>query len=360
MKRIAIMTTGGNCSGLNAVIRAVTVGAATRGHKVIGIIDGTDGLFTGAKETVKLTPDNMPPEIVRISGSILRNGDPNLNIFVNSENKAKIRKTIQKTIAELKLDALILIGGNGSMSLAHHSRDIYGNIQFIGIPKTIDMDVPGTDTTIGFATAVRQTADFCAQLMMTARSHHRWFVVQCMGRDSGMLALHSGVAAQADAILMPEIKWSPAKLIAHIDNIKKQGRDYGIILASEGITLRGHSGKAADIVSRELEKHGFVTRTAFPEHFQRTGDAAAADRVLAARFAACALDAIDNGETYVMTAMQNGDVQTISLDEMFTAGIMDMDPLIKNLTIVSTSVPDDYPLLPTAASMGIYIGEIKS
>jgi 6-phosphofructokinase 1 len=356
MKRIAIMTTGGDCSGLNATIRAVTIGAHLRGHKIIGILDGTDGLFTGAKETIKLTSNTLSPEMARISGSILRNGDPKLNIMVNGDNHAKIRKTIQKTIAELKLDSIILIGGNGSLSLAHNSRDIYGNIQLIGIPKTIDMDVPLTDITIGFTTAVRQTADFCAQLLLTARSHHRWFVVQSMGRNSGMLTLHSGIAAQADAILIPEIKWSPAKLIQHIESIN---RDYGIIIVSEGVTLRGHSGKPADIVARELAKRGITVRTSFPEHFQRVGDASAIDRTLAAQFANCALDAIDNGETYMMTAMQNGAVKTISLEEMFKAGVMDMDPGIKNLTIVGTTVPDDYPLLSTAANMGVYIGETR-
>ena len=153
--------------------------------------------------------------------------------------------------------------------------------------------------------------------MLTARSHHRWFVVQSMGRDCGNLALYSGVASGAAAILIPEIKFDVDDLVKHIKN---QPNDYGIIIVSEGITLRGHSGKPADMISRKLTAAGIQNRTAYPEHTQRAGDTTAADRLLATRFADCALHAIENGETNVMTVLSDGDVHTVSLADFVDAG----------------------------------------
>ena len=230
MKRIGIMTTGGDCSGLNTVIQRVVSGATRRGWTVVGIKDGSSGLAVSPALAMEITPDTLPIEMARLSGSILCNGDPKLPDYASTaaagtmdEFNANIRKSIQ----DLKLDALILIGGNGSFSLAWASRDAYADVSLVCIPKTIDMDVPLTDNTIGFDTAVQQVVEFCDQLILTARSHHRYFVVQTMGRDCGNLTLHSGVAFGADAILIPEIKFDVDELVQHIQN---QSRDYGLIL----------------------------------------------------------------------------------------------------------------------------------
>ena len=360
------MTTGGDCSGLNTAIHRLVVGGLRRGYKMIGILDGTDGLTSaGAPHTIEFKPDTLPIEYARLSGSWLRNGNSAANAL-DFESAARLGRTVEfarkmkKSLAELKLDAMILIGGNGSLSLAHRGRDIYGNVQLICIPKTIDMDVPLTDTTIGFATAVQQLAGFCDQLILTAKSHHRWFVVQSMGRDTGNLALNGGIACGADAILIPEIKFKTDALIAHIKKIERDtGRDYGVIIASEGINLRGHSGRPADMISRELTRAGINNRTAFPEHTQRAGDTTATDRILATQMADAALNAVDAGEAYVMMASQNGRIKSVPLADMFAAGDVQPDPKIPTVFVSNAYVPDDSPLLPMAVGMGIYVGEMR-
>ena len=356
MKRIGVMTTGGDCSGLNTAIQRIMRGAQLRGWRVFGIIDGTDGLCTTPPSVIELSDKVLPIENARLSGSFLHNGCAGALNFETAAEEGSLEafnKKLYNSIRELKLDALIIIGGNGSISLAWAHREIYRDVQLICIPKTIDMDIPLTDRTIGFDTAVEQLTRFCDQLMLTARSHHRWFVVQSMGRDCGQLALHAGVA---DAILIPEIKFSVDSLIKHINNAPN---DYGIIVVSEGITLRGHSGRPADMISRRLTAAGIANRTAFPEHTQRSGDTTANDRLLATAMADTALNAIENNETYVMVALENGKCKTVSLAEFVAAGEVVRDPNIPELQTSNAYVSSDDPLLDVAHNMGIYIGEIK-
>lgn len=359
MKKIGIMTTGGDCSGLNTTIQRIVQGATIRGWQVIGITDGTDGLNKKDPNIIEFNLNTLPIEITRLSGSWLGNGHPDVENFetaAKNGNIEKFNKQIKKSLQKLKLDALILIGGNGSLSLAHNNREIYSELQFICIPKTIDMDIPLTDRTIGFETAVQQIVNFCDQLILTARSHHRWFVLQTMGRDTGNLALSAGVAFGADAILIPEIKFDVDNLIKHI---KKSSRDYGIILISEGVSMRGHSGKPAEIISRLLTRAGIKNRADFPEHTQRSGDTTANDRLLAVSMADCALNAIENNETFVMTAKQGNEIKTISLTDFFNAGDIVYDPNIPELQVSNAYVESDNPLLQIANNMGIYIGETK-
>ncbi len=359
MKRIGVMTTGGDCSGLNTAIQRIMRGATRRGWRVFGILDGTDGLCTTPISAIELTDALLPIENARLSGSFLRNGDAGALNFETAAQEGALdafNKKLYKSIHDLKLDALILIGGNGSLSLAWAHREIYRDIQLICIPKTIDMDIPLTERTIGFDTAVEQLTRFCDQLMLTARSHHRWFVVQSMGRDCGYLALNAGVAVGATAILIPEIKFNIDALVSHI---QQSSTDYGIIIVSEGISLRGHSGRAADMISRKLTAAGITNRTAFPEHTQRSGDTTANDRLLATAMAGAALNAIDNNETYVMTALQNGIVKTIGLADFVAAGESVRDPNIAELQTSNSYVAPDDPLLDIAHDMGIYIGELK-
>lgn len=359
MKRIGVMTTGGDCSGLNTVIQRLYRGATLRGWEIIGILDGTDGLSSNPPKVIHFDEETLPIENARLAGSFLHNGNANALNFETAAERGKIEqfnKRLKESIKELKLDALILIGGNGSLSLAWCNREIYSDIQLICIPKTIDMDIPLTDKTIGFNTAVQQLTSFCDQLMLTARSHHRWFIVQSMGRDCGQLALNAGIAVGARAILIPEIKFDIEALIKHIKTIPE---DHGIIIVSEGISLRGHSGRPADMISRKLTSAGIVNRTAFPEHTQRVGDTTAADRILAVRMADCALNAISNNETYVMTAINNCKCQTVSLCDFFNTGEITSDPNIPDVKTSDAYVSPDDPLLEIATDMGIYIGEQK-
>ena len=357
-KRIGIMTTGGDCSGLNTAIHRIIRCASLRGWHVIGIQDGTDGLC-GTPRTIDLTEDILPIENARLSGSFLHNGHAgalNFETAIERNRVKQFNRQLRQSLNDLKLDALILIGGNGSTSLAWANHEIYQDLQFVCIPKTIDMDMPLTDRTIGFDTAVQQLTSFCDQLMLTARSHHRWFVVQSMGRDCGNLALNAGIAVGATAILIPEIKFNVDDLVAHVANAPT---DYGIIMVSEGITLRGHSGRPADMISRKLTAAGIVNRTAFPEHTQRSGDTTACDRILATRFADCAINAIENGETYVITTLECGECKTVSLAEFVAAGDSTSDPKIPGLCTANAYVAPDDPLLSVAQDMGIYIGNYK-
>lgn len=359
MKRIGIMTTGGDCSGLNTVIQRLVRGAHLRGWQVIGILDGTDGLYATPPNYIEFTDTTLPIEDARLAGSFLHNGHAGVTHFENAASGGgldKFNRRLRKSLQELKLDALVLIGGNGSLSLAWANRQTYADLQLICIPKTIDMDMPLTDRTIGFDTAVQQLTSFCDQLMLTARSHHRWFVVQAMGRDCGALALNAGIAAGAEVILIPEIKFDLNAVVAHIKNAPT---DYGVIVVSEGVRLRGHSGRPADIVSRKLTAAGIVNRVAFPEHTQRVGDTTSTDRVLATRMADVALHAIANNETYVMTALDGNDVHTVSLADFFAAGEITDDPKISGLQTSDAFVSPDDPLLDVAHHMGIYIGEVK-
>jgi len=359
MKRIGIMTTGGDCSGLNTAIWRIMRGAKLRGWRVCGIVDGTDGLYATPPAAIELNDDALPIEIAHLSGSFLHNGRAGALNFETAAKKGRLdefNKRLYKSIKDLKLDAIVLIGGNGSISLAWAHREIYRDVQLVCVPKTIDMDIPLTDRTIGFDTAVEQLTKFCDQLMLTARSHHRWFVVQSMGRDCGALALHAGVAAGATAILIPEIKFNVDNLVKHIQNAPT---DYGIVMVSEGITLRGHSGRPADMISRKLTSSGIANRTAFPEHTQRAGDTAATDRILATSMADVALNAIENNETYVMVVEQCGKCKTVSLAEFASVGDCVADPNIPALCTSNAYVTPDEPLLDIAHDMGIYIGEVK-
>ena len=359
MKKIGIMTTGGDCSGLNTVIQRIVRGATLRGWSVWGIIDGTDGLCTNPPNVIKLDDTVIPIENARLAGSLLHNGHAGAMNFETAAVAGKLEQfnaALRRALNKLKFDALILVGGNGSISLAWCNKEIYSDVQLICIPKTIDMDIPLTDNTIGFGTAVQQLTSFCDQLMLTARSHHRWFVVQTMGRDCGNLALNAGVAVGAAAILIPEIKFDIDALIAHV---RRAPTDYGLIMVAEGISLRGHSGRPADMISRKLTAAGIANRTAFPEHIQRAGDTTAADRIMAATMADCALNAIENNETYVMTAVECGMCRTIPLAEFYAAGEIMDDPNIDDVKTSNAYVSPDNPLLDVATGLGIYLGEIK-
>ena len=356
-KKIGIMTTGGDCSGLNTAIQRIVDGCRRRKWDVIGIKDGTDGLYASPAKTIKLDDNVFQFASSHLAGSILSNGNAGATNFESSARAGKLsafNKRLAKSLKDLNLDAMILIGGNGSLSLAHLYNEIYSGLQLVCIPKTIDMDVPLTDKTIGFDTAVQQLVGYCDQLLLTARSHHRWFVVQTMGRDCGNLALNAGVAVAAEAILIPEIKFDVDNLVKHI---KQSKRDYGIIMVSEGISIRGHSGKPADMISRALNNANIPNRTAFPEHLHRAGDTVASDRILATAFADTALKAIENNETNVMTVVQDGEYKTVSLSDFFATGKQEKDPHIIGAMTSNRYVEPDDILLQIATDIGIYIGE---
>ena len=355
MKKIGICTTGGDCSGLNSVIlRLAQIGAA-RGHIMYGLPDGTDVLTSPKHATIDnlmpLSPETMPAYMNSMAGSLLQNGNEN-NINWRNCTLDACKENLRENLKSLGLDAIIFIGGNGSMSLTHTMGDVYSAVQVVYIPKTIDMDVPLTDSCIGFITAVNELTRYADQIALTARSHHRWFVIEAMGRDNGFLALHAGLAANASAILIPESKWKLENLITYI---KKQPRDYGIIMVGEGCEIRGHSGKPADIIVRELQKAGIPSRAGHPAHLQRAGNTVATDRILAATYANAAMNAIDNSETMVAVLQKDNAVKSIALDDIMNAGLPVEDHQIYGVSVTTLYVPEDYPLIKTAIESGIFI-----
>ena len=354
-RSIGIITTGGDCSGLNSVMARLVLSGKKRGYKMFGVLDGTDGLSTEKPNVIEFSFDTLPMSHARLAGSILQNGQPGaLNFQTAAKNGQgdQFQSRVKRAIEELALDAVILLGGNGSISLAHANPAVYASTQLICIPKTIDMDIPLTDSTIGFETAVAELVKYADQLMLTAKSHHRWFVVQTMGRDSGFLCLHAGVAAGASAVLIPEVKWKLPDLINHIKN---EPSDYGLIFVAEGCQIRGRSGEVAEIITRDMAKAGFSARTGFPEHLQRAGDTTAADRILAAQYATAALNAIENKETFVMTARSGGVVKTVSLTDIMNAGVTIKDPNIPGAMVSNEYVPQDHSLIQVARDSGIFI-----
>ena len=355
MKKIGIMTTGGDCSGLNNVIARLIHSGVKRGHQMFGILDGTDGLSSpkGELGIIHLDHDAMPMAYARLSGSVLRNGNPKALNYKNDRTGA-VQKNIKKSIDASDLDAIILLGGNGSISLANLNPAVYSSVQLVCIPKTIDMDIPMTERSIGFDTAVAELVKYADQLVLTARSHHRWFVVQTMGRDSGFLCLHAGLAAGADAILIPEVKWKLPDLVKHIVSANEVV-DHGLIFVAEGCKVRGRSGAVSEIIAKDLAAAGIPCRAVFPEHLQRAGDTAAPDRILAARFAHAALDAVDNNETFVMTSLSAGQVKTVSIADVIKSGVPLDDPNIPGMIVSNEYVSPSDPLIKVAREMGAFI-----
>lgn len=352
-KRIAVLTSGGDCSGLNAVIWGLIRACEQHGWELIGIKNGTDGFIMG--ETIALNRETFPHCAINTSGSFLGSvvyktlRSKGEFSWGGDKNEPAYHK-LKDGIKALNLDAIITIGGNGSISWLQNAPELYENHQVVFIPKTIDMDMPLTRGTIGFATAVSQLALYIDSVAQSARSHRRWFVVEAMGRDSGHLALRGGLAGGADAIIIPEVNVKMGDLVKFVDEC---GRDNGIIVVGEGSNLR------KDDIAKALTDSGVPTRTFSVDYFQRGGTTIAQDRLLAARMASGAIDALARGETDIMMRMDDvGEVSTISTAEFMTSGIMAPDPNIPNVHVSYDNVhvnTDRY--LKSARSLGIFTGQ---
>ena len=339
--RIAISTGGGDAPGLNAVIRAVVLSAHQRGWETLGIHRGYNGMFprqgrnqdrwTGPERRrggsgdglMRLGPDEVRG-ITHVGGTILgttNRGDPfhwpTLQPgggFVEEDRSDDLISAFH----ERRLDALIAIGGDGSLGIAH--RLFCKGIPVVGVPKTIDNDVSGTESTFGFDTAVSTATDALDRIHTTAESHDRVFVVELMGRYSGWIALHSGLSGSADVILIPEIPFDIDKVCEQIVERERRGRRFSIVVAAEGARPKGGSfvlreeggagkperlGGIAEDVAREIARRtGKETRSLVLGHLQRGGSPTTFDRLLALRFGSAAVRAIaaaDYGSCVVYT-----------------------------------------------------------
>ncbi len=354
-KRIGILTSGGDCAGLNAVISSVVEAASKKGWEIYGIHNGTDGITETPHRYEILTVHNFSDTPwPRLSGSYLGS----LNKGVKMESLEEMSRRFAGGVKDLELDAIVVVGGDGSMNIV--SNFCKGStVQIIGIPKTIDNDTPITEFSVGFETAVQQCTTAVDSLEMTARSHNRALIMEVMGRDAGHLAMHSALAGAADVCLVPEIPYTIDGVINRLKEIKASGRNHAVIVVSEGIktedgthlsnkknlvgeAVYGGIGQylCSEISSRYNE---FQVRVTTLGHIQRSGVPVAFDRMLAAVYGAKAVELLDQGETNKMVIWKNGHVDYVDLAEVVKAGT----------TLLDTN--SDY--VKAAQALGIYIGE---
>jgi phosphofructokinase-like protein len=332
--KIAISTGGGDAPGLNAVIRAVVLSAVDRGWEAIGIRRGFQGLFDG-DGLLPLGPEEVRG-ITHLGGTILgaaTKGNPLRWPKLQPDGRVIEVDRCYELIAAFqhqKIDALVSIGGEGSLTIAG---ELWRRgLPVVGVPKTIDNDVVGTETTFGFDTAVSTATEALDKLHTTAESHDRVMVVELMGRNAGWIALHSGISATADVILIPEIPFDIERVCEKIRDRERHGRHFSIVVVAEGAVERGGNavlratgaagemdrlGGIGEHVAREIiERTGKETRTLVLGHLQRGGSPTTFDRLLALRFGSAAVRSIADGEFGVMVAYNPPNLTRVPLDQV--------------------------------------------
>lgn len=333
LKRIAILTSGGDCAGLNAVIRAVTYRAIQGyGWEVLGIHHGTQGFLARPLEYSKLdlSLKGFGDPLLRMGGTILgtvNKGDPFHYPMGDGSFKDRADEIIQG-YRDLQIDSLIGVGGDGSLKiLSELARR--GNINLVAIPKTIDNDLGITENSIGFSTAAQVATEALDRLQPTAASHDRVMILEVMGRDAGHIALLSGIAGGADIILIPEIPYKMSKIAHKIEELQKNGRRSALVIVAEAV--KKENGEPVIIQdSNGKERYGGIghylgqkiseltraeTRVTVLGHLQRGGQPDFRDRLLASAFGVCAVDLIAKKKFNRMVAWQNRKVIDVSLEE---------------------------------------------
>jgi ATP-dependent phosphofructokinase / diphosphate-dependent phosphofructokinase len=322
--RIGLLTGGGDCPGLNAVIRAVVRrGLATSGSSLLGFRQGWAGVL--ADDAVELTLQNTAGILPR-GGTIL--GTSRTNPFADGQEGTTL---VRRTLQARGVDVLVAIGGEDTLGVA--LRLHREGVPIVGVPKTIDNDLGGTDVTFGFQTAVQIVTDAIDRLHTTAESHNRVMVVEVMGRHAGWIATHAGIAGGADAILVPERPFDIEKLVAQLRRRHDRGRSFSIVVVAEGAmpregTLQIRAGTATDAfghvrlggigvtLEAEIERRtGFETRVTILGHVQRGGTPVAFDRVLATRFGVAAAGAAEAGRFGTMVGLRGTEIVEVSLEE---------------------------------------------
>ena len=323
IKCVGILTGGGDCPGLNAVIRAIVrKGIATYDYKMIGVLEGWKGMLEGMSQPLNL--DTVSGILPR-GGTIL--GSSRTNPYQDgADGGALIRDGMEK----MGLDALIAIGGDDTLGVAYRLTE--EGIKVVGVPKTIDNDLDGTDQTFGFDTAINIVMEAIDRLHTTAESHNRVMVVEVMGRHAGWIAVESGIAGGADVILIPEV---PFDLDDVCDTIRKRharGKTFSIVVVAEGAKLEDESmvlqsgekdafghvrlGGIGNLLSDEIERRtGYESRATVLGHIQRGGSPSAYDRVLSTRFGIAAIDLIGEGNFGKMVALRGQSIIAIDLKE---------------------------------------------
>ena len=311
MKRIGVLTSGGDAPGMNAAVRAVVRSGIQAGLEVYGVYHGYAGLIEG----------EMQPLTARSVGGIMQMGGTVLGSARSEEFKTDTG--VAKSIANLSrqgIEALAIIGGNGSQAGAYSL--LRHGFPVVGIASTIDNDLPGTDISIGVDTALNVALESIDRLRVTASSHQRAFLVEVMGRNSGYLALHAGLAGGAEVIVIPEIDTEPEQVAQQLREAYNRGKKHAIAVVAEGAKYD------ADAIAHYFREHGerlgFELRVTTLGHVQRGGAPRAFDRILATRLGSAAVDSLIRGETGVLEVLQAGKVKAIPLEEV-VAGHKELD-----------------------------------
>ncbi|MCX8074672.1 MAG: ATP-dependent 6-phosphofructokinase [Clostridia bacterium] len=358
MKKIAIMTAGGDCAGLNSVIKSVVLSANKKGIEVVGIIDGYIGFV---EKKYKTLTEKDVADIETIGGTILGSSNKeNPSCYPDKEDKTKHYDMIDESISSLKtigVEAMVIVGGDGTLDSAKviNSR----GMRVIGIPKTIDNDMIASDPTIGFDTAISNVVDAISKLKSTAYSHRRVLVVETMGRTSGYLTLYGGFAAGADIILLPEKDYNLKKVCDRVKQIMENTKRYVIIAASEACKEVGKEEVIARIVENSFEQKryggvserlardieyitGYESRSIILGHIQRGGSPCPSDIILGARLGDYAFRLLLEGESGYIVGTNQNELVKIKFPEDRVPRLLDFN---------------NNDLIKTAKNMGIYFGD---
>jgi 6-phosphofructokinase 1 len=358
IRRIGVLTGGGDAPGLNAVIRAVVKSALAAGVECVGLEDSFDGLIHPGKSR-PLGPSDVTG-ILRLGGTILgttNRGNPFAYPAEHGEAPVDYSDRCVANFRALGLDALVVIGGDGTLAIAH---ELQGRgVPSVGVPKTIDNDIAGTTLTFGFDSAVAFATLAIDRIHTSAHAHHRIMVVEVMGRYTGWIALHAGIAGGADVVLIPEIPYDLRPVADHILRRERLGARFSVIVAAEGAYPNGGArsvriaGTASQVerlggisarIATELEAlTGKEARSVVLGHLQRGGAPTSGDRLLATRFGSYAVDTLRRGETNVMVALE-------TQDRLTTVPLEDVVHQVR-------TVPLDSDLIRTARSVGIVLGD---
>ena len=356
--KIALITSGGDCQGLNAAIRGVGKSLFQRmdNVEIYGMYDGYRGLIEGDYKFME--PKDLSGILTEggtILGTSRQNYVPGKDIV--DDNGNSVIPSMLQTYNRLNLDCLVIMGGNGTQKSAKLIADAGMNV--ITLPKTIDNDIWGTDTTFGFQSAVDIATNVIDYIHSTASSHSRIFVVELMGRDAGWLTLNAGIGSGADVILIPEIPYDLNKVAELIEERNRQGKRYSIIACAEGAVSvddikldeeasrrkrenSRHSTVSYEIADRLERLTGKEARVTVPGHYQRGGPPCPYDRVLATQFGVAAADLIINKQYGRMVAVQGGQIVSIPLEDAASK---------------TKFLPVDHPMIQVARKMGISLGD---
>ncbi|MGA1976794.1 MAG: ATP-dependent 6-phosphofructokinase [Bacteroidales bacterium] len=338
--KIGILTAGGDCPGINAAIRGVGKTAIVKyGMSLLGISDGFTGLIN--KEYTELLEKDLSG-ILTVGGTIL--GTSREKPFKDSgkkKNEIKKPDLIREHYEQMGLDCLVCIGGNGTLKTAHLLAQEGLNV--VGIPKTIDNDVWGTDITFGFDSAVNIATEAIDRLHSTANSHKRIMLIELMGHNAGWIALYSGMAGGGDVILIPEIPYKEEKIAEYLLRRAEENKPYSIVVLGEGIKNPGKEKSVAQYLSNRIgEMTGLETRETVLGYIQRGGTPSPMDRVLATRYGTAAADMIAEREFGKMVALKHNDIVSVPLSEV-SGRLKLVDP--------------ENPLVRMAKSMGTSFGD---